>query len=88
MNQIKEQSLLARMINDNPDSQFLIADGFDEAVIGYDYQTERLIYSYHKCLDILMQDEAMSYEDAVEWMGYNVMDSYMGDKTPIWCINN
>lgn len=88
MNQIKEQSLLARMINDNPDSQFLIADGFDEAVIGYDYQTERLIYSYNKCLDILMQDETMSYEDAVEWMGYNVMDSYVGDKTPIWCINN
>ena len=88
MNQIKEQSLLARMINDNPDSQFLIAYGFDEAVIGYDYQTERLIYSYNKCLDILMQDETMSYEDAVEWMGYNVMDSYVGDKTPIWCINN
>ena len=86
MSEIKNAGLLKRIVADNPDSEFLIADGFDAAVIGYDYQSERIIYSYDKCLDILIAEEAMSRDDAIEWMAYNVMDSYFGDKTPIWCI--
>ena len=88
MNNTKKANPLERIVLENPDAEFLSADGFDYAVIGFELKTDKLIYSYQKCLDILVSEEAMSYEDAVEWMGYNVMDSYMGDKTPIWCIDN
>jgi hypothetical protein len=27
----------------------------------------------------------MSEEDALEYFEFNVKDSYMGEKTPIWC---
>lgn len=68
------------------DESFLKADGFDEAIIGVDENSMRLIYSVSKCIEILSQD--MSEEDALEHFYYNVSGSYVGEKTPIWCIDN
>lgn len=68
------------------DEIFLKADGFDEAIIGVDETTMRLIYSVSKCLEILMKD--MSGEDAVEYFDFNVSGAYVGEKTPIWCQDN
>jgi hypothetical protein len=65
------------------DESFLKADGFDEAIIGVDENSMRLIYSVSKCIEILSQD--MSEEDALEHFYYNVSGSYVGEKTPIWC---
>lgn len=69
-----------------PDDVFLKADGFDEAIIGIDETTMRLIYSVKKCIGILMRD--MPEEDAVEYFNYNVSGYYVGEKTPIWCQDN
>ena len=68
-----------------PDEDILKADGFDDAIIGVDYQhTEpRLIYSVTKCLEILEKD--MDSEEAMEYFDYNVRGAYVGEKTPIWC---
>ena len=76
-------NLLESLIESYPDTEFLIADGFDDAVIGYHQQSERLIYSIKKCIDILI-DEGMSEEDALEHFYYNVEGAYVGEKTPIW----
>ena len=65
------------------EEDFLIADGFDEAIIGVEENEMRLIYSVSKCLKILEQD--MSELDALEFFTYNVSGSYVGEKTPIWC---
>ena len=65
------------------DEEFMLADGFDEAVIGLDETTMRLIYSVSKCLEILQKD--MNETDAMEYLTYNVSGSYVGEKTPIWC---
>jgi hypothetical protein len=65
------------------DEEFLKADGFDEAIIGLDEATMRLIYSVKKCIAILARD--MSKEDAIEYLNYNVISAYVGEKTPIWC---
>lgn len=66
------------------DEEFLRADGFDDAIIGVDEGTMRLIYSTKKCIDILIQDD-MTEEDALEYFSYNVSGAYVGEKTPIWC---
>jgi len=62
---------------------FLKADGFDEAIIGVDETSMRLIYSVKKCIEILMSE--MSEEDALEYFNFNVNSAYVGEKTPIWC---
>jgi len=67
----------------------LKADGFDQAVLGVEESTMRLIYSVKKCIEILTED--MSEEDALEYFNYNTLRSYVGEKTPIWChdiLNN
>ena len=30
----------------------------------------------------------MSEEEAVEYFDYNVKGSYVGEKTPIWCLDD
>jgi hypothetical protein len=74
---------LESILENYPDETFLKADGFDDAIIGFDEHSLRLIYSMSKCLDILMED--MSDEDALEHFYYNVSGAYVGEQTPIWC---
>jgi hypothetical protein len=74
---------LESIIERYQDESFLKADGFDEAIIGVDETTMRLVYSVTKCIEILMRE--MSHEDAIEYFSFNVSGTYMGDKTPIWC---
>ena len=67
------------------DDEFLTADGFDDAMIGFDEQSWRVIYSVRKCIDILMKD--MDELEAIEYFAYNVSGAYVGEKTPIWCYD-
>tara|TARA_R110002012_G_scaffold192127_2_gene359791 strand:+ start:2949 stop:3230 length:282 start_codon:yes stop_codon:yes gene_type:complete len=71
------------ILENYPDLEFLKADGFDDAIIGFEENSSRLIYSVSKCLIILQED--MNEEDAIEHFYYNVSGSYVGEKTPIWC---
>ena len=66
-----------------PHEEILKADGFDDAIIGLEANSMRLVYSIEKCIDILMQDE-MTEEDAIEHMDYNVIGAYVGEQTPIF----
>ncbi len=78
--------MIDNIIESYHEEMFLKADGFDDAVIGVEESTMRLIYSVSKCLDILQKD--MSEIDALEYFTYNVSGSYVGEKTPIWCWDN
>lgn len=62
----------------------LIADGFDDAIIGIEEQSERVIYSISKCIEVLMKDD-MTHEEAVDYLYYNCVGAYVGEQTPIWC---
>ena len=77
--------MLEGIVENFPDEDILKADGFDNAVIGIDIATMRLIYSKLKCIEVLMLDDDMDYEDALEYLEYNTFNSYVGEKTPIWC---
>lgn len=79
------KNYLELLIDLYPDDEFLIADGFDDAVIGVDYGSSRLIYSCKKCIEILIEQEEMTPEDAIEHFQYNVAGAWVGEKTPIWC---
>jgi hypothetical protein len=77
-------NVLSAILDAYPDDNFLIADGFNDAVIGLDEQSGRLAYSVSKCIAILKKD-GMTEEDALEHFSFNVSGAYVGDQTPIWC---
>jgi len=64
----------------------LFADGFDDAVIGIDMNSEvpRVVYGVEKMIFILMHRDGMSEEEALEYLDYNVFSSYLGSGTPIY----
>ena len=76
-------TLLKKIVESYSDMSIIKADGFDEAIIGIDDTSFRLIYSVSKCLDIL-EKEGMSDTEALEHFTYNVSGSHIGEKTPIW----
>lgn len=75
--------MLKKILEIYSEEELLIADGFDEAVIGIDENSLRIIYSIKKCIQILTRD--MCEEDAVEEFSFSVLGTYVGEKTPIWC---
>ena len=60
----------------------LFADGFNDAIIGFEPNMWKVVYSRNKVIEILMED--MSEEDAVEYAEYNTFNAYVGDNTPLW----
>jgi hypothetical protein len=81
------ENMLNEIIENYPDYEFLIADGYDDCVIGYDIgfgDPIRLIYSVKKILDKLVE-EGMDEIDAIEHFEFNMRGGYVGEKTPIWC---
>ena len=78
-------SMLDLIIEQNPEDEFLKADGLDEAIIGYDDFSGRLIYSMTKIINILIEDDGMTEEEALEHYYYNIHGGYVGEQTPIWC---
>ena len=85
LSNLKNNKMIDKIIEQFPDEEILKADGFDEAIIGIDTVSMRLIYSVTKCISMLCLDEDMEVEDAIEHFDYNVRGSYVGEKTPIWC---
>jgi hypothetical protein len=79
--------MLNDLIDAYPEEQFLIATGFDDAIIGIDVKTMRVIYSVQKCIDILINEHEMTDTDALEYFDFNVAGAHFGEKTPIWCYD-
>ena len=66
-----------------PDLEFLQADGFDRAIIGIESLSGKLIYDINKMIDILLE-EGLSEIDAIEHLEFNVINAYVGEKTPLY----
>ena len=77
---------IADLLSDeNPSA--LLADGFEDAFVGVARrcgQPTLAVYDYDKGLEVLMQRDGMTYVDAVEWMGFNVLGAWAGENTPVW----
>lgn len=72
-------------------SDALLCDGFDEAIIG---MAERInlgpvvAYSVDKILNIMVERDGMTYEDALEYYNYNILGAWVGEHTPIFITTN
>lgn len=66
------------------DPDIVLADGFEDALLGYVEVFSRSIalYDRAKCIRILMTRDGMDREDAEEFFDFNVTGAYVGEMTP------
>ena len=69
-------------IIDQADPEAVVWDGFDEAIIGRDNRG-RLVYDIDLMVETLRRDDDMSDEEAMEFLDYNTLNTFVGDLTPI-----
>ena len=68
------------------DQTVLLADGFDEAFIGVSQRINEpllAVYSYPKMVETLIFRDGMTYEEAEEYLEYNVIGAWVGEQTPL-----
>lgn len=56
---------------------------YDEAVVGMTFDG-RAIYDAEHVIRCTMNADGMTFEDAVQWHGYNTFVQYAGPKTPLY----
>lgn len=63
-----------------------MADGFDDAIIGMECSGDipRVVYSIQLMVHVLCERDGMTEEEAVDFISYNVISSYVGEGTPIY----
>lgn len=66
------------------DESVLMADGFEDALVGYvqQFNTILALYDRGKCIEILMKRDGMSEDEAEEFFEFNVQGAYAGAHTP------
>ncbi len=69
----------------NPEA--LLADGLEGALVGYTVNHHHpivAVYDIGKCIQILVERDGMSYEDADEFLSFNTLGAYVGENGPIF----
>lgn len=64
----------------------LLMDGFDEAFIGWSRRINEpllAVYSYDGLIKVCIERDGMDFEEAVEYVDYNVVGAWVGEQTPI-----
>ena len=84
----KEVNLMLNFasINDisKMEGDFLIANGYDDAIIGYT-DDGLVVYDSNACVELLCDQSGLSYEDSLDFLEFNTFGAYCGEKTPIFC---
>lgn len=79
-------TLREQIAEDYPDLLVLEPEYFDAAIIGLARRCglEAMCYDRNKVIDILIAEEGMDYEEALEHFEYNIAGAYVGEHTPIF----
>jgi len=65
----------------------ITADGFETAFVAVAFRyngNDIAVYDYDLCIDVLIDRDTMSVEEAHEFMSYNVIGAYVGEQTPLF----
>ena len=81
--------LIATLRENHPDV-VLIGDertrgDYLDAVVGIDCNRGRVVYSRDRLIECFMEHDGMSYDEATEWVEYNIDRSlpYWGEHAPV-----
>lgn len=81
----RRKGKFSSLANVNPKA--LLADGFEDAYLGHTVNTHHVVvavYDYTRCVNILMERDGGSFDDADEYMRYNVIAAYVGENGPLF----
>ena len=84
----KKRYQQTRKILAKKNEKALLADGLEDALIGYarlNGKPTLALYDLEECLKIFMRD-GTTHEDASEFFEYNTIGAYMGESTPAFAI--
>lgn len=76
---MKPKLILADLRRNNPDA--ITLDGCDEALIGTKGAPAVAVYSRKKLVEVFM-GQGMTYDEADEWISFNIEGAFMGLFTP------
>lgn len=65
----------------------LLADGFEDAILGVAERCSQptlVVYDASKCIEILMERDGMSEDEAQEFFSFNTTGAWMGENTPLF----
>lgn len=64
----------------------MLPEVFDNALMGFAHNDDAVnaVYSIHRVLSILMAEEDMSPEEALEWFDFNIEGAYLGANSPLF----
>lgn len=82
---MKDEELEEVLLDNELDgATYFTGDNYDTAILGYT-DDGRIVYSYEKMIEWLIEKDDLSYTDAQEWIDYNTIRTvpYMGEKYPI-----
>ena len=70
------------------DESVILADGFELAFLGcgYSFSGSYAIYHMGTCIEILEQRDGMSYDEAEEYIEFNVIGAFVGDRMPVFLL--
>jgi len=103
MGKMKDKAIVERNkkieVPEYAEDQALLADGFEDALIGFGthFNHAVAIYDYDKCIDILIAmfkkdaeferkdvEQRDLYLEAIEYMDFNVTGGWVGPNTPVF----
>lgn len=79
------QPILDDLAEMNPDA--LLADGLEAALVGYtvnQHHPHVAVYDVQKCIDVLVERDGMTHEEADEYLSFNTLGAYVGENGPLF----
>lgn len=70
-----------------PDEPFIFLEPayLDDAIMGVSADSNPVVvYNVQKLILLIEINEGMTYEEAMEWVDYNILGAYLGDKNPMY----
>ena len=86
------EDIVAFIEQEAPDdiNEILLADGFEDAFLGIAEMTWHgplvAVYSRERAIDILASQFDGDYDEAVEYLDFNVTGAYVGERTPVFAL--
>lgn len=68
------------------DEEIVIADGLSYAFVGLTNVKGNIVsvYSTHLIVDEIMKQDCMDLETAEDYVKFNILDAYVGERTPLF----
>jgi hypothetical protein len=82
----KERRAIVQEYLDDRGLSAMVADGWDDCIVGL-VETDsepRIVYDLAAMRDVLMVRDGMDYQEAQEYLSYNVLGAFVMDPMPLY----